>query len=171
VTATVTASEAKVEQHIGDLRRYAKALLGDWREADDLVQECLVRALARPQFHRQVRDVRAYLFTILHNVYVDKVTRRPREKIGLDPVVTYLAHPAPQPSSLELRDLARALTRLPEDQRQVVLLIGLEGLTYQQAAEVLDVPIGTVMSRLSRGREALRRMMDGEQHEPLRRVQ
>ena len=166
----MTASGARVEQHIGDLRRYAKALLGDWREADDLVQECLVRALSRPQLHKQVRDVRAYLFTILHNVYVDKVTRRPRERVGLDPVVTYLSHPAPQPASVELRDLARALTRLPEDQRQVVLLIGLEGLTYQQAAEVLDVPIGTVMSRLSRGRDALRRMMEGEE-EPLRRVQ
>lgn len=157
--------EQAIERHIADLRRYARALLGDMSEADDLVQECLVRALARPHFWQRIRDPRAYLFAILHNAHVDRLSSRRRagDPIQLDHVVTPLSHPAPQPASLELQDLARALTMLPSEQREIVLLIGLEGMSYQEAAEVVGIPLGTVMSRLSRGRESLRRMMEGEQ--------
>ena len=153
-----------IEIHIPDLRRYARALLGDHVDAEELVQECLVRALARRHFWPSIRDPRAYLFTILHNAYVDNLAKRKRAgtHVDFDSVVTRLSRPAPQPASLELRDLARALAELPDEQRETVLLVGLEGLSYQQTAEVLGVPIGTVMSRLSRGREFLRRSMEGE---------
>ena len=153
-----------IESHIPDLRRYARALLGDHVDAEELVQECLVRALARRHFWPSIRDPRAYLFTILHNAYVDGLAKRKRGAtfVDFDSVVTRLSRPAPQPAALELRDLARALAILPHEQRETVLLVGLEGLSYRQAADVLGVPIGTVMSRLSRGREFLRKSMEGE---------
>ena len=162
----------KIEEEIPRLRRYARALTRDINAADDLVQDCLTRALSKVHLWQEGTDLRAWLFTILHNVHVDRLAARRRAgtQVELDKVVTYLSHPAPQPAALELRDLQRGLTRLPDEQREVVLLIGLEGMSYQEAAEVLQVPVGTVMSRLSRGREALRRSMDGERRPaPLRR--
>ena len=169
----MTRFEQAIERHTPDLRRYARALLGDHVDAEDLVQECLVRALGRRGFWQRIRDPRAYLFTILHNVHVDRIAGRHRAgvPVPLDHVVMFLSHPAPQPQSLELRDMARALACLPVEQREVVLLIGLEGMSYQQAADTLNVPLGTVMSRLSRGRDALRRMMEGEERLPARRTQ
>lgn len=157
--------EQAIERHTTDLRRYSRALTGDVNDADDLVQECLVRALARRHFWQSIRDPRAYLFAILHNAYVDRLASRRRagQQVGLDQIMPRLSRPPGQPASLELRDLARALRLLPVQQREVVLLIGLEGMSYQQAADTLGVPMGTVMSRLSRGRDALRRLMDGEQ--------
>jgi RNA polymerase sigma-70 factor (ECF subfamily) len=156
--------EQAIDRYILDLRRYSRALLSDPHDAEEIVQECVLRALARRHFWQGVRDPRAYLFTILHNVHVDRLASRRRAgiQVDLDSVVTYLSRPAPQPAALELRDLQRGLDRLPADQREVVLLIGLEGMSYQDAADILRVPLGTVMSRLSRGREALRRSMDGE---------
>lgn len=159
----MTGSSSVVEQYVADLRRYARVLAGGRGDPDDLVQEALVRALARPNFPGEVRNVRAYLFAVLHNVHVDQVSRGDADKVDLDKVISYLPTPAPQPATMELRDLARALDALPEEQHRVVILVGLEGLTYEETAGVLGVPIGTVMSRLSRGREALRRMTDGEQ--------
>ena len=162
--------------HLGALRRYARALLGGAADADDLVQECLARALARTSLWRPVRNMRAYLFTILHNVHADRMSRRRRalDVVPLDGAgATAAAHPATPPGQygrLELRDLSAALTRLPEEQRQVVLLVGLEGMSYQEVATVLDVPVGTVMSRLSRGREALRQLMAAKSPANLRRV-
>jgi RNA polymerase sigma-70 factor (ECF subfamily) len=152
------------EQYIVDLRRYARALLGDPQEADELVQECLLRALARPHFWRRVKNVRAYLFAIMHNAYVDQMAARRRvgTPVGLDQVVTRLSHPPVQHATLELRDMASALSRLPGEQREVVLLVALEGLSYQETADALGIPLGTVMSRLSRGRDALRRLVDGD---------
>lgn len=154
-----------VERYVADLRRYARVLAQGRGDADDLVQECVARALARPNFPADIRNVRAYLFTVLHNVHVDQVSRRAEttDAVDFDEVAGSLPQPAPQPAAIELRDLKRALDALPEEQHRVVLLVGLEGLTYEETAQVLDLPIGTVMSRLSRGREALRRMTDGRQ--------
>ena len=156
-------TDTTVLQHIPGLRRYARALAGNTAEADDLVQECLSRALARRETAVEIRDLRAYLFTILHNAHIDRLSERRRWSYTVPEEVleNLLARPAPQHGQLELYDLADALERLPEEQRQAVLLVGYEGLAYKDAAEALDVPIGTVMSRLSRGREALRRMMAG----------
>ncbi len=165
-------AETTVLEHIPCLRRYARALAGDPSEADDLVQESLSRALARHHKAGEIRNLRAYLFTILHNVHVDRRVERQRWQYGLPEEVleNRLARPAPQYGQIELHDLADALERLPEDQRQAVLLVGYEGLAYKEAAEVLEIPIGTVMSRLSRGREALRQSMNGAPLASLRKV-
>lgn len=161
----MNSSPSGVERYVADLRRYARVLSAGRGDADDLVQECLARALSRPNFPDDIRNVRAYLFTVLHNVYVDQVSRRAETKDAVDfeEVAGSLPQPASQPAAIELRDLARALDLLPEEQHRVVMLVGLEGLTYEETAQVLDLPIGTVMSRLFRGREALRRMTDGRQ--------
>lgn len=169
-------ADETVLEHIPALRRYARSLTGDAAEADDLVQESLSRALARRRKKgddmSEIRNLRAYLFTILHNAHVDRLSERRRWTYSLPEEVleNRLARPAPQHGHLELNELAEALQRLPEEQRQAVLLVGYEGMAYKDAAQVMDVPIGTVMSRLSRGREALRRMMAGAPLADLRTV-
>ncbi|HFD15977.1 MAG TPA: sigma-70 family RNA polymerase sigma factor [Rhodospirillales bacterium] len=147
-------------RHVTALRRYALLLIGEPSEADDLVQEALTRVLVHTRAWKPVRDLRAYLFTTLHNVFVDGHRRRRmlRDDIPVDSLAGRLATPPSQMDRLELRDLARALAKLPVEQREVVLLIGVEGMSYRDAARVLGVPIGTIMSRLSRGREALRHL-------------
>jgi RNA polymerase sigma-70 factor, ECF subfamily len=152
---------AMLEQQIPRLRRYARSLTRDVTRADDLVQSCLVRALAKAHLWQPGTDLRAWLFTIMHNQHVNDVRRAIREGIivPVDDVAPVLTQPSTAGAGLTLRDLDRALGRLPEEQRQALLLIGLEGMRYEQAAAVLGVPVGTVRSRLSRGREALRRLM------------
>lgn len=157
----MTDAEELITQQIPKLRRYARALLGDPVKADDLVQEALLRALSRQHLWKSGTDMRAWMFTILHNLHVNNQRRRYVRGEYQDSLEN---QPEPeslptQESSLELRDLARALQMLPEAQRQVVLLVGLEGLDYKNVASVLDIPVGTVMSRLHRGREALRRLL------------
>jgi RNA polymerase sigma-70 factor (ECF subfamily) len=151
----------RIEAEIPRLRRYARALARDVAAADDLVQDCLTRALGKLHLWQEGTDLRAWLFTILHNQYVNQVRRAVREgtAVGLSETEPMLTRPPHQGKSLELRDLERALGKLPEEQRSVILLVGLEGRRYEEVAEILDIPIGTVRSRLSRGREALRRLM------------
>ena len=150
-----------IEAEIPRLRRYARALARDTAAADDLVQDCLARALGKLHLWQEGTDLRAWLFTILHNQYVNQVRRAVREgnAVGLSETEPMLTRAPHQGKSLELRDLQRAIDRLPEEQRSVILLVGLEGMRYEQVAEVLGVPVGTVRSRLSRGREALRRLI------------
>jgi RNA polymerase sigma-70 factor (ECF subfamily) len=152
----------QLEQEIPRLRRYARALTRDAARADDLVQNCLVRALAKQHLWQPRTDLRAWLFTILHNQHVNDVRRAVREGVGVpvEDVAPVLAEPSTQGATLQLRDLERALARLPEEQRQVLLLVGLEGMRYEEVASVLGVPVGTVRSRLSRGRAMLRKLMD-----------
>ncbi|WP_299398168.1 sigma-70 family RNA polymerase sigma factor [Pelagibius sp.] len=166
-------AETSVLEHIPGLRRYARALTGDPAEADDLVQECLSRALARRQKGSEIRNLRAYLFAILHNAHVDRLNEKQRWSYNLTDefLENRLSRPASQTDRLALRDLAEALERLPEEQRQAVLLVGYEGMSYKAAAAVMEVPIGTIMSRLSRGREALRRLTSGAPMANLRKVQ
>jgi RNA polymerase sigma-70 factor (ECF subfamily) len=151
-----------LEKEIPRLRRYARALTRDGIRADDLVQSCLLRALAKSHLWQAGTDLRAWLFTILHNQHVNDVRRSVREGINIpvEDVAPLLTVQSTQGSSLQLRDLDRALERLPEEQRQVLLLVGLEGMRYEEVAVVLNVPVGTVRSRLSRGRDMLRRLMD-----------
>jgi RNA polymerase sigma-70 factor (ECF subfamily) len=150
-----------IEAEIPRLRRYARALTRDVTAADDLVQDCLARALGKLHLWQAGTDLRAWLFTILHNQYVNQVRRSVREgaAVGLSETEPLLTRAPHQGKRLELRDLERAIAKLPEEQRTVILLVGLEGMRYEEVAEVLDVPVGTVRSRLSRGREALRRLM------------
>lgn len=148
-------------QYIPRLRRYARALTGDASAADDLVQDALERALVKQSLWREGTDLRAWLFTVMHNVFVNQVRSAAVSRtVPLDEAIA--DRPQPQGGDrLEIRDLDAALQALPEEQRSVVLLVGLEQMTYEEAARVLEVPIGTVMSRLSRGRERLRRLMQG----------
>jgi RNA polymerase sigma-70 factor (ECF subfamily) len=151
----------RIQNEIPRLRRYARALTRDHNAADDLVQDCLARALGKVHLWEEGSDLRAWLFTILHNQHVNHVRRAVREgnAIGL----SEHAMPSSTPNQgrrLELRDLERAMNKLPEEQRSVILLVGLEGMRYEEVAAVLDVPVGTVRSRLSRGREMLRRLME-----------
>jgi RNA polymerase sigma-70 factor, ECF subfamily len=151
-----------LEAEIPRLRRYARALTRDVTRADDLVQSCLTRAVAKQHLWQPGTDLRAWLFTILHNQHVNDVRRAVREGVGvaveeMAPVLTVGSNAI---AVLELRDLEAAIARLPPEQRQVILLVGLEGMRYEEVALILGVPVGTVRSRLSRGRDQLRRLMD-----------
>ncbi|CAK0745968.1 RNA polymerase sigma-70 factor, ECF subfamily [Azospirillaceae bacterium] len=161
----VSSLRADLENHIASLRRYARALLRNSSDADDLVQETLSRALSRADKFAAGTNLRAWLFAIMHNIYVNQVRRlagRPGESsIDEEGMENRLSEAARQESRIELRDLSRALDAIPEEQRQVLLLVALEGLKYDEVAQVLGVPIGTVMSRLSRAREAVRQKLSG----------
>jgi RNA polymerase sigma-70 factor, ECF subfamily len=149
-----------IEAEIPRLRRYAWALTRDLCAADDLVQDCLTRALDKFGLWQPGTDLRAWLITILHNQHVNHIRRAAREgvAVGLNESEPLLSRAPQQATRLELRDLERAIAKLPEEQRSVVLLVGLEGMRYEQVAAILEVPVGTIRSRLSRGRDALRRL-------------
>ena len=157
----VSDTERLIAEQIPRLRRYARALIGDPVRCDDLVQEALLRGLSRSHLWQPGTDIRAWMFTILHNIHVNNQRQRYARAEYHEVVEDQpeLATPATQEQSLAIRDLARALQMLPETQRQVVLLVGLEGMNYKGVAAVLEIPVGTVMSRLHRGRESLRRLM------------
>ena len=163
---------AELAEHVRSLRRYAIALTGDPSEADDLVQESLVRALARIEEGAEVRNARTYLFSILHNLRVDLLARRARRGVPmpLEAVEHRLSRPAEQPARLRHAELALAIDALPEQQRAVLLLVALEGASYQEVAEILNIAPGTVMSRLSRARKALRTLMEESAVTNLRRM-
>lgn len=158
-----------IEPVIPALRRYAHALTRSGADADDLVQDCLERALARWSQRRRDGEVRPWLFAILHNLALNRMrqTRRRGLSLTLDdaPASALAAAPA-QDHAVRHGELIHALARLPEDQRSVLLLVSVEDLSYAEAATVLGVPVGTVMSRLSRGRQALRELMEGEMVKP-----
>lgn len=143
------------------LRRYARALVGDRATADDLVQDTLERAWAKLHLYRRGTDLRAWLFTVMHNVHVNRV-RATRPTDMLEDEMPELAQRAPQGDALLVRDLDRAIARLPAEQKAVLLLVTLEEMSYEEVARALGIPIGTVMSRLSRAREKLRAMMLGQ---------
>lgn len=154
-----------VEEQIPRLRRYARALLRtNPSAADDLVQETLTRAVAKQHLWEPGTNLRAWLFTLMHNQHVNDVRRSVREgtSVDIDDMQNTMASPSDASASALLRDLDRGLTALPIEQRQAILLVGLEGMSYEEAAAILVVPIGTVRSRLSRGRDALRKLMDME---------
>ena len=149
------------------LRRYARALAGNRDDADDLVQDTLERAWARSGLWRGVADMRAWLFSIMHNLHVDAI-RRPRiTTVTMDDDTPEVAMAPTQGERLAVLDLQAALDLLPIEQKEIVLLVALEDMAYADVAKTLGIPIGTVMSRLSRGRERLRGLMEGRD-EPVR---
>ncbi|MGB6008848.1 sigma-70 family RNA polymerase sigma factor [Castellaniella sp.] len=152
--------EADLLVWLPNLRRYARALTGDQAWADDLVQDTLERALSRTRLWRPGSNLRAWLLTVLRNLFIDQLRTR-RELPVADETAPWrdLAAPVTEIDGLVLRDVQRALYRLPIEQREVLLLVGLEELSYQEAAKVLGVPIGTVMSRVARGRKHLRALL------------
>ena len=152
--------EADVIGWLPQLRRYARALTGDRAWADDLVQDTAERALARWTAFRPDTNLRAWLLTILRHLYIDQL--RVRREIAVDDESApwrNLEAPHGEVDGLVLRDVQRALYYLPVEQREVLLLVGVEELTYQEAAAALGVPVGTVMSRLSRAREHMRALL------------
>jgi RNA polymerase sigma-70 factor (ECF subfamily) len=159
-----------IAPHIPRLRRYARALAGDQHAADDLVQDTVERAINKRHLWRPGSDLRAWLFAIMHNVFINQLrARQAHPEAAIDenelPVV-----PSVQGARLEIRDLESALALLPTEQREIVLLVGLEQLSYAEVAKALDIPIGTVMSRLFRGRERLRVLITGAAPAPSLKV-
>ena len=155
----------RIEPMIPALRRYARALLRDAELADDIVQDCLERVIARWSQRRDTDEPRQWTFAILHNLAVDAMRRRARRGVHLaieEVDEREMAVAGQQEDGLRHDELVRALEALPPEQRSVVLLVSVEDMTYAEAARALDIPLGTVMSRLSRGRERLQRALDGE---------
>lgn len=152
-----------MESYIPALRRYAGALLRDRQEVDDLVHECLVRALDRLHTRRSDGEMRPWLFAIMHNLYVSR-TRQRRMRGQTEPIDSLaestLSVHGRQEEHVHARDVMHAVERLPEDHRTVLLLVTVEDLSYAEVARVLGIPIGTVMSRLARARERVRREME-----------
>jgi RNA polymerase sigma factor (sigma-70 family) len=162
-----------IESYIPSLRRYASALLRDRQEVDDLVHDCLVRALDQLHTRREDADMRAWLFAIMHNVFIGRLRQRRRR--GYMEPVDEVAEPAlgvrpTQEENVHTRDVIRALGSLPKEQRSVLFLVAVEDLSYAEVAEVLAIPIGTVMSRLARARERLRRILESGPPVALRSV-
>ena len=145
------------------LRRYARALTKNVQTADDLVQDCLERAWRKAHRWEPGTDLRAWLFTVMHNVFLNEVRRKRPETEPMEH--TEYADPKPHTADAELnlRDLEQGLARLSPEHREVLLLVCLEEMSYEQVAVVTGVPIGTVMSRLHRARERMRGFMAGEQ--------
>jgi len=149
------------------LRRYARVLTGDANRADDLVQDTLARAWEKRRLWRSGSDLRAWLFTIMHNVHVNQLALARRDaanvSIDADPSDASWQLPvrAEQLDRVELVELAQQIGRLSPDQREVLLLAAVEELRYDEIAALLAVPIGTVMSRLSRARSKLRSLVAG----------
>ncbi|NMM11109.1 MAG: sigma-70 family RNA polymerase sigma factor [Polaromonas sp.] len=156
--------ETDIVACIPSLRRYARGLTADRDRADDLVQDTLERAWGRFSMWQKRGEIRAWMFGIMHNAFVDRtrsLRSRPEDSAGDE--VPELVERATQTDRLEMRDLDRLLQRLPHEQREVLLLVGVEELSYREVAGALGVPVGTVMSRLSRARERLRAEMEGRE--------
>ncbi len=149
--------------YIPNLRRYARALVGERHAADDLVQDPLERAMRKFHLWRP-GDLRAWLFSIMHNVFVNQL--RSKRNQPMDEVDENFVGAGTPGWVTDAHDLERGLARLPDEQREVVLMVSLEDMSYEEVSRALGIPIGTVMSRLSRGREKLRRHMDGEATRP-----
>ncbi|MDX1711166.1 MAG: sigma-70 family RNA polymerase sigma factor [Rhodovibrionaceae bacterium] len=152
-----------IEEQIPALRRYARALVRNADRADDLVQDCLERAVSRFHQFQPGTNLRTWMFTILHNVHCDALRRQKRR--GTDvPIEEWERRAktnANQPRAMEMRDFRRMFSKLPESDRHILYLVGVEGYSYEEASEVLDVAVGTVKSRLFRARERLRTLQDG----------
>ena len=160
-----------IEPLIPPLRRYAYALVREHAAADDLVQDTLERALQHWSSRRAEGDLRAWLFTILRNLHVGR--HRQAQRRGRAVAIDEADLPgtaASQDTTVEAQDVLAAMDQLPEDQKSLLLLVGVEDFSYDQAAHILDLPMGTVMSRLSRARKKLRSIVEGSRVPLLRRV-
>ena len=173
VNCEIDSLARQVDALLPRLRRYALRLTRDASAADDLVQEAIARGIEKIHLWQPGSDMRAWLFRILHNLHVSGIRRAAREKTAIASIhaEVSLFCRRRQIELLELRDLQRGLAKLPEKQRSVVLLIGLEGGRYESVARLLDIPVGTVRSRLSRGRASLRVLTDQESAPRSRRRQ
>ena len=161
-----------LDVHVPSLRRYAFALTRDHASADDLVQDCLERAVSRWRLRRHDGDLKAWLLTILRNRFISlyRQGRTRGASVSLD-AAGHVPSGLPHPDAMHaIRDILAALDQLPEEQKSALLLVGVEDLSYEDAAKVMGVPQGTIMSRLSRGRERLRMLLATDAPTHLRRV-
>jgi len=155
------------------LRRFSRALVGDAALADDLVQDCLERAMIKSHLYDPARPLRAWLYAVLRNLFISGLRRDRRSAVvkSVDDLAGGEGSVAAnQEERLSVALVAEALDRLPHDQREVIVLVALEEMSYRDAAEIAGVPIGTVMSRLSRARAALQKILEDRGHTVLRRV-
>ena len=148
---------------LGSLRRYARSLTRDGADAEDLVHDALVRAYERRATFRAGGNLRAWLFSITHNLFIDRMRSRRSEAARVEQAghLAEASMPAPQDHSVRLAEVRQAFLALPDEQRSALHLVAVEGLSYQQAADVIGVPLGTLMSRIGRARAALREMEEG----------
>lgn len=161
-----------IAAQIPRLRRYAAALVGNLSDADDLVQDCVEKALANRHALRDGTRLGGWLLSILHNLHVSGLRWRRRRgaEVPVEDLADDLALSAAPADREAVRDFVRAFAQLSEEHRTILLLTGMEGLSYREAAEVLEVPVGTVMSRLARARERLRVLLDGGEETVVRRI-
>lgn len=161
-----------LQAHVASLRRYAYMLCRNHSDADDLVQETLVKAIAAADRYDSTKSLRVWLFTILYNSFISsqrQYMRRARAASFLA-VHDEAAQPPEQEKQVEVQQIMRMVGRLTPEQQSVMILVAVEGLSYEEAATVIGVPSGTVMSRLARGREQLRRLVQGDNSSYLRIV-
>ncbi|WP_296445431.1 RNA polymerase sigma factor [Rhodoferax sp. UBA5149] len=151
-----------IVNQIPALRRYARALTGDTWAADDLVQDTLERACSKWRLWAVGSDLRAWLFTLMHNLFANQVRRATRQAQGSTVDIDDVAHElaAPDANLGNAMDLQRCLLLLPQDQRVVLLLVSVEDMSYREVAQITGIPVGTVMSRLSRARSRLQALLD-----------
>ncbi|WP_210395220.1 sigma-70 family RNA polymerase sigma factor [Motiliproteus sediminis] len=163
--------DQQLNEQIPALRRYARSLLHHAAQADDLVQDCLTRALERRHLWQPGSDLRAWLFTLMHNLFVNQLRKNSRQPLAVTLIDEMIGTQAAEPEQVARNhQLQRQMARLPFSQREVLALVALEGFSYQQVAVIMDIPIGTVMSRLNRARESMRQWLYHEPGPALRRV-
>lgn len=152
-----------IESEIPRLRRYARYLVRDIDRADDLVQDCLARAIAKIDSWTPGTNLRAWLFVILKNCHINEIRRGQRTRAISEPGADYdvVPTPASQEAHISLLEVRNAYLMLSDEHREVLLLVAIEGLQYEEAASILEIPVGTIRSRLSRARQALRDLLDG----------
>jgi len=152
----------ELENCIPALRRYAFTLYYQQEDADDLVQDCLERALKKQSLWQETSSLRAWLFTIQHNLYVNKLRCNDRQPQMTADIET-LTHPLdPSKRDILIHNIDFCIQQLPENQKQVLLLITVEGFSYKEVEKIMNIPLGTVMSRLSRARKTLQALINGE---------
>jgi len=156
---------AEIEEYLPHLRRYAMALAHNPVAADDLVQESVTRALSKSRLFTEGTNLRAWLFTVMHNVHISNARRNKQIGAPIDPDIaaaTLATRPC-QEDPLILKALEKAMQIIPDTQRVAVILAGVEGMSYDEISDHLNVPVGTIKSRVSRGREALRKALHGRE--------
>ncbi len=165
--------KAAILAEIPRLRRYARALLRDADAADDLVQDCLEGALLRLDNWQTGESPRRWLFTIMHHLFVDQMRKSRRRSevvmLTLDDSEA-LSSPATQTETIASREIVDALQAVSPDRRAALLIVGIEGFSYAEAANILGIPAGTLMSRIARGREELRGLLDDASRRRMIRV-
>ena len=164
MTRVETAFADQISAKMGDLRRYARRLTGNAADAEDLVQDCLLRALQNWHRFEQGTNLRAWLFTVMRNLHINSFRRPSRHEIAmpLDELANAApCHPPTQEARVEMTDFLKAFGRLTPSRQQTVMMVGWDGMSYDEAANRLGVPTGTVRSRLSRARDELRERLYG----------